>query len=279
MKAHLLIAGLSLFPAAAIAQPPNRNVENIRKAAEAARVNPEDSGWRGGVQQYSFQDGAIYQVYTQVGRVTDIALQPGEGLSDTGAVAAGDTARWIVGEASSGEGSSRRTHILVKPSEPHLVTNLVINTTKRSYHVELRSGSTGYMAAVAWRYPEDELIALEAKRQAERQVQQTRVQTGIDPLKLNYGYRISGSNPPWRPVLIFDDHSRTYILFPETIATSELPPLFLVGEKGEAELVNYRTSGRYMIVDRLIDRAELRLGTRRQLVVRIERKPASEERR
>ena len=40
--------------------------------------------------------------------------------------------------------------------------------------------------------------------------------------------------------------------------------------KGEAELVNYRVAGRYMIVDRLFARAELRLGGRKgQQTVRI----------
>jgi type IV secretion system protein VirB9 len=69
---------------------------------------------------------------------------------------------------------------------------------------------------------------------------------------------------------VFDDGTKTYILFPATIAQSELPPLFLIGDKG-AELVNYRVSGRYMVVDRLFSVAELRLGTKKQQIVRIER--------
>ncbi len=52
---------------------------------------------------------------------------------------------------------------------------------------------------------------------------------------------------------------------------TEAPPLFLLGSKGEAELVNYWVRGRYYIVDRLFDRAELRLGTKPQQVVRISR--------
>src|SRR3546814_17941263 len=81
-----------------------------------------------------------------------------------GAVAAGDTVRWVIGEAASGTGPTRRTHILVKPTDPGLVTNLVINTDRRSYTVELRSTANTYMASVAWTYPHDELIALKARR-------------------------------------------------------------------------------------------------------------------
>jgi type IV secretion system protein VirB9 len=168
--------------------------------------------------------------------------------------------------------------ILVKPTDPGLHTNLVINTDRRTYHVELRSTGGAYMASIAFAYPQDELIAIRARTQAAAQIAATQVQTGIDPTRLDFGYRLSGDAPPWRPMQVFDDGAKTYILFPATIAQSELPPLFLIGERGRAELVNYRVSARYMIVDRLFDRAELRLGTRRAQMVRIERLRAREPR-
>jgi type IV secretion system protein VirB9 len=37
----------------------------------------------------------------------------------------------------------------------------------------------------------------------------------------------------------------------------------VIGQGGGAELVNYRVQDRYMIVDRLFDVAELRLGNRK----------------
>jgi len=84
------------------------------------------------------------------------------------------------------------------------------------------------------------------------------------------GYAIDGDRPDWRPLRAFDDGVRVFIEFPESIAQGELPPLFVIGAKGEAELVNYRVAGRYMIVDRLFARAELRLGGRKgQQTVRI----------
>ncbi len=42
-----------------------------------------------------------------------------------------------------------------------------------------------------------------------------------------------------------------------------MPPLFASGAKGEVELLNYRVHGRYMIVDRLFERGELRMGAGR----------------
>ena len=69
---------------------------------------------------------------------------------------------------------------------------------------------------------------------------------------------------------MFDDGRRTLVEFPPSVAQGEMPPFFVLGKDGEAELVNYRVSGRYIIVDRLFEKAELRLGKGdEQLRVRI----------
>lgn len=268
---------LLLAAAPAFAQTAPSTVRPVAAATQAARISPRPAGWQGATQLFVYAPGGLYQVYAAVGQVTDIVLQEGEALSDTGAVAAGDTVRWVIGEAASGSGPTRRTHILVKPTDPGLRTNLVINTDKRTYHVELRSTPATYMASVGWSYPQDELIAIRARVEAAASLANTQVQTGIDPAKLDFAYRLTGANPPWRPVQVFDDGAKTYLLFPETIAQSELPPLFLIGEKKQAELVNYRVSGRYIVVDRLLSVAELRLGTKRQQIVRIQRARSRED--
>src|SRR3546814_8737331 len=54
-------------------------------------------------------------------------------------LAAGDTVRWIIGDTQSGSGATLQVHILVKPTRADLMTNLVINTNLRTYHMELRS--------------------------------------------------------------------------------------------------------------------------------------------
>ncbi|CUS44827.1 Conjugative transfer protein TrbG [hydrothermal vent metagenome] len=278
MRTLLLATPLLLSAAAAHAQSSPASARPVAAATDAARVSARAAGWQGATQLFVYAPGGLYQVYAAVGQVTDIMLQEGETLSDTGAVAAGDTVRWVIGEAASGSGPSRCTHILVKPTDPGIRTNLVINTDRRTYHVELRSTPATYMASVGWSYPQDELIAVRARIEAATAVANTQVQTGIDPARLDFAYRLTGANPPWKPVQVFDDGVKTYLLFPETIAQSELPPLFLIGEKNKAELVNYRVSGRYLVVDRLFSIAELRLGTKKQKIVRIERTRAREPR-
>ena len=92
----------------------------VTAANAAARVEPVRDGFINAVQSYPYTAGALYQVYTAPGHVTDIVLQEGERLAGTGPVAAGDTARWIIGDTTSGAGDASRVHILVKPTRPDL---------------------------------------------------------------------------------------------------------------------------------------------------------------
>ena len=217
-------------------------------------------------------DGAVYQLATAPERVTDIALQPGEALI---AVAAGDTARWVIGDTTSGSGATRRTHILVKPAASGLRTNLVITTDRRVYHLELASGERA-MTSIAWTYPQDELLALQKQEAALAAAEPVAASVAVE--RLNFNYAIDGDTPAWRPIRAFDDGAQVFIEFPPSMATGEAPPLFVIGSSGKAELVNYRLRGRYYVVDRLFGAAELRLGGKRQQVVRIVRSEGARQR-
>lgn len=262
---------LKPMPAGAVATvEPVDPTARVAIANAAARVQPGRSGFVNAIQEYPYSDGALYQVYAAPGQVTDIALQEGETLAGSGPVAAGDTVRWIIGDTTSGAGPSQRVHILLKPTDKDLVTNLVINTDRRTYHLELRATPGTYMASVSWRYPQDQLIALRGQNAIAQAAQPAA--TGVDLAALNFRYAIDGDNPPWKPVRAFDDGRQVYIEFPAGIGQGEMPPLFVVGPSGGGELVNYRVSGRHMIVDRLFGAAELRMGDKRlSQVVRISR--------
>ncbi|MES2137376.1 MAG: P-type conjugative transfer protein TrbG [Pseudomonadota bacterium] len=237
----------------------------IDAANRKAVREPAADFYVGAVQVYPWVEGNLYRLYTAPEQVSDIALQPGEALIS---VAAGDTARWVIGDTASGSGTARRTHILVKPSAAGLRTNLVIATDRRVYHVELESNARSAMASISWTYPEDALLALSA---ASPPAAEPTVAAGVAVEALDFNYRIDGDSPPWRPVRAFDDGRQVFIEFPPTLAQGEAPPLFIRGEGGRAELVNYRLRGRYYVVDRLFAVAELRLGEKRQQVVRIVR--------
>lgn len=238
---------------------PTDPAARVNLANAAARVQPVRNGFINSMQVYPFVDGALYQVYASPGQITDIALQPGEQLVGSGPVAAGDTVRWIIGDTESGTGGAKQVHILVKPTRAELITNLVINTDRRTYHMELRSTPSTYMASVSWQYPQDQLIALRRQNQEAEAAQP--VSTGIDLSRVNFRYDVTGDRAPWRPLRAFDDGKQVFIEFPRGIGQGEMPPLFVVGPEGDtSELVNYRVRGNYMIVDRLFAAAELRFG-------------------
>jgi len=239
----------------------------VAQANGAARMQPTRAGYLNAIQVYPFSEGALYQVYAAPGEITDIALEAGEQLTGSGPVAAGDTVRWIIGDTESGAGAAKRVHILVKPTRPDLVTNLVINTDRRTYHLELRSAEKTYMASVSWAYPGDQLIAL--RRQNAAAEAAAPVAAGVDIDALNFRYRIEGDTPAWRPLRAFDDGHQVFIEFPTGIGQGEMPPLWVIGAEGGAELVNYRVHGKHMIIDRLFGAAELRLGGDAQKKVRI----------
>ena len=243
------------------APEPSDPRRRVGAANAAARVQPVRDGFLNAIQQYPWTDGALYQVYSAPGQVTDIALQEGEQLVGPGPVAAGDTVRWIIGDTISGSGPTARVHILAKPTRPDLSTNLVINTDRRTYHLELRATAATYMASVSWTYPQDALIALQGRNAAAASA--APVATGVDVSALNFRYRIEGDRAPWRPARAFDDGQQVFIEFSAGISQGEIPPLFVTGAAGDAELVNYRVQGRYMVVDRLFAAAELRLGDKR----------------
>lgn len=241
----------------------DQGLERVALANIAARVEPRRAGYFNAVQVFPYSPGALYQIYAAPGHVTEIALEPGEVLTGPGPIAAGDTVRWVIGDTTSGTGSDERVHILVKPTRADIVTNLVINTDRRTYHMELRAGEDTYMASVAWAYPESERRQARPRPPAEPVIP--------PPADRLFRYAMSGDTPPWRPTAVFDDQAKVYVVFPRGIGQGELPPLVILGADGEPQLANSRVWRNVMIVDRLFGAAELRLGGDNQQIVRIAR--------
>lgn len=252
MRNHVFAASLAAlaFTAPAFAQAPKP--ATVAQTNQAAIRGPGDASLVGALHEFAYERGALYAIQASPSRITDIALEPGEALLS---VSAGDTTRWIVGDARSGTGPTTQAHILVKPNAANLATNLVIMTDRRVYHVELKSISGLAMAAVSWRYPAEMMLQNAAPSQPASAPEPV-----FSPETLNLRYKISGDKPDWRPLAAFDDGHQVFIEMPPAISKIEAPPLFVIGDEGP-ELVNYRVQGRYYVVDRLFTKAELRLGS------------------
>ncbi|NTA19642.1 P-type conjugative transfer protein TrbG [Agrobacterium tumefaciens] len=203
-------------------------------------------------------DGKVIFLYGEVQpsvvcsplQVCDIELQGGEVVRD---VLVGDTVRWKVEPATSGAAGGQAIHLIVKPSEPGLVTSMVVTTSRRTYHIQLKSHPTQYMARVGFEYPEDvstKLADVNARLEAS-----TIPGTGVPAEQLSFSYSISGS-AGWRPTRVYSDGLKTYIQFPPSISGQDAPVLFVVSG-GQNRIVNYRMKSNMMVVDYNIDRAVL----------------------
>lgn len=221
-------------------------------AAESARM-PPIAGPNGAIQ-YVYGAHRISIVCAPL-RVCDVALQPGEYVQG---VHLGDSARWSVEPAVTGEGPSAIQHLIIKTRGVGLETTLVVATTRRTYHMELRSHRTEYMPFVSFEYPVDTQTLWQAtqQEQARQKEQQTIANTGEYLGNLDFDYDVTG-HAPWKPIRVYNNGQKTIIQMPASMTNTEAPALLVLraDDTDETVMVNYRIQrGRY-IVDSVFDKA------------------------
>ena len=191
--------------------------------------------------------------------VSEIELEAGETVIDKPHI--GDAARWKVAPAISGTGAEKTVHVVIKPTEPGLETNLVIPTDRRMYHLRLVSTKASYVARTAFYYPDSEQKAWAAEK-AEMSKEKAAVISDLPPLsvdKLNFAYKFKEDKgkPRFVPLRVFDDGVRAYIQMPESLKVEDAPVVVLIGKDGKEQLVNYRLKHNTYVVDRLFEKAAL----------------------
>jgi type IV secretion system protein VirB9 len=259
------------LPGGALRAAPPSPQQVVADANHKAVQAPASSDTFNAIVQYSYETGSLYQVFAAPMRITDIALEPGEKI--LGQPASGDVIRWLLALGKSMDHGVEQWHVYLKPTRPELETNLAINTDRRSYMLELHSYADTYMAAVVWRYPEDELARLQGQAsELAAQQKTTSSVVGIDALHFNYTIQVVEGHPAWTPLQAFDDGRRTFVRFPPAMLVREAPALFVLRDQ-QTQLVNYRVKGDTYVIDRLIDSVELRVGQQDQEIVRIVRGP------
>jgi type IV secretion system protein VirB9 len=196
--------------------------------------------------------------------VTDVILQPGESVTG---VHPGDSVRWSFVPSVSGSGENAQTHVLIKPLASDISTNVIINTDRRTYQLDLVSSAKDHMPSVSFSYPADSLKAwdsfLEEKRRERENSLTLASGYSIDPSDLHLDYEIRGKDSlRWKPVRVWDDGVKTYIQFKKGSAVKSVEaPVLVVYEHKKEVLVNYRAASDMYIVDRVFDKAALIAGT------------------
>lgn len=229
-----------------------KNKVIVERATLLATQSPRKVKVKGAKTVFTYRPEAIYEITTSLNHVTDIALEPGESI--TAAPQAGDTERWALSIIKTGRGAQEQAHLILKPMDESIETNMIIGTDLRTYHLKVKESST-HMPSVSWNYPENMEQSLAKAAFKEQTEERT-----ITPENLNFGYEVHGDKPSWRPARVFDDGQKTFIQMPNKMRVTESPALFVLDEDKEPVLVNYRVKGDYYILDRLFDRAEMRVG-------------------
>lgn len=191
-------------------------------------------------------------------RVTDIMLQPGERVTNPPSI--GDSTLWSITPSSSGTGEDLTVHILVKPSMPQLATNLIVHTDRRTYIFDLVSQSKNFTPFVSFTYPEWEKQQKWKAFLAKQEEEKAKYAPTKPVSEMNHNYSISGKHVEWMPTDVADDGVKTYITLPDAVMSTELPVFYVLRGKRK-EIVNYRTIGNQLIVDKIFKMGVLVAGT------------------
>jgi P-type conjugative transfer protein TrbG len=193
----------------------------------------------------------------------DVSLEPGEVVQQ---VDVGDAVRWKVTPAVSGTGAHAVTHLIVKPTDAGLLSNMVVMTDRRSYTIKLVSRKDLWTPKVAFTYPEDTQSRWKEYIQQRTQNQNAAyrlISNNTNPAPLDFGFHVKGDSPHWRPLRVYTDYEKTYIEFPPAIRNGEAPVLVIIGPESREQLVNYRMLDNRYVVDQVVQHAALISGVGR----------------
>jgi type IV secretion system protein VirB9 len=234
-----------------------------------------------GVEHFRADRGQV-QVVTAVDHITDIALAPGEIIAPP--LHIGDAADWRLHPAVSGSGSRIISHILLKPDDAGLDTNLVIETSKRTISVELVSRRADYMPLVSLDLPDADEVNGPGGQPIPAGYSLSGLATNpcdqppaIGPQQ----FRITGAHASWRPTQVWVVATpvgyKTCIELPADIGSGDLPALLALGDDGgwfsspSKQLISVRFTGRRYVADELLNRFVLIAGVgsdQRRVIVR-----------
>lgn len=220
--------------------------------------------------QYHYDPDATYLVLAKPKAVTHLQFAPNEVIRS---VAAGDTSSFELTPTKD------RHHIFIKPKWDDLETSMTVLTDRRTYQFVLKSTGEGkkWHQRVSWIYasemllplPESDVAQADPAPAAARLPEPTQVDTtaadsaspvgvsGIKPETLRFNYEVSG-DAAFKPAVVFDDGRFTYYKLPQDI--QELPALFAVIDGTDYSLVNFEVKGQYLVAQRLMPVAVLKLG-------------------
>lgn len=200
------------------------------------------------VRVVMYQPDEVYRFTGHYRYQSAIEFAPGE---DIRTISMGDSTAWMLNPSGH--------RLFLKPLEQDATTNMTVITSQRTYLFELHATETddindkNMTFVMRFVYPEsadgqtvshylDSVPALDIESDAAR---------------YNFQYTISGSDTI-APIRIFDDGEFTFFQFRNKNA--DVPAFFLVDSQGNESIINYRTRGDYIVIERVAGKFTLRHG-------------------
>lgn len=197
---------------------------------------------------------AVYQpdnVYKYTGHYryqSSIEFAPDERIET---ISMGDSTAWMMNPSGN--------RLFLKPIEQDATTNMTLITNKHIYLFELHAKDTddindpNMVFIMRFIYPgESDLQTITHFNDNAPEIDLEK-----NPEKYNTNYTISGPETT-APIKIFDDGEFTYFQFRDKNA--EVPAFFWVDAQGNESLINFRTRGDYIVVERVASKFTLRHG-------------------
>jgi len=201
------------------------------------------------VRTIMFQPDEVYKFTGHYRYQSSIEFSEGEEIKT---ISMGDSTSWMLNPSGN--------LLFLKPIEQDATTNMTLITNRHTYLFELHARETddinddNMVFIMRFLYPDGN----DSKSVTQYLDRVPTPDLENDAGKYNFNYSISGSDDI-APIRIFDDGEFTFFQFRDKNA--EVPAFFWVDDDGSEALINYRTRGDYIVVERVTKRFTLRHGS------------------
>lgn len=211
------------------------------------------------VRTVIYQPDQVYKYTGHYHYQSSIEFAPDESILT---ISMGDSTAWMLNPSGF--------RLFLKPIEQDATTNMTIITNKRTYLLELHARETDdiddkeMVFIMRFLYPNENIGGGGGRRGSSDDTGSfSRYLDSVpDPLsdlgKFNLNYTVAGTDII-APIRIFDDGQFTYFQFRNKNA--DLPAFYMVDDQGNESLINFRTRGDYIVVERVAKKFTLRNGT------------------
>ncbi len=200
------------------------------------------------VHTMMYQPDEVYKFTGHYGFQSAIEFGPDETIQT---ISMGDSTAWMLQPSGN--------RLFLKPIEQGATTNMTLITNRRTYLFELHGREAQDISdpnmtfILRFLYPSENSGGVKNYLDSVPLPDLER-----EPGKYNFNYTLSGPEAV-SPIRIFDDGQFTYFQFRNK--NSDVPAFFLVDGQGNESIINYRTRGDYIVVERVGPRFTLRYGS------------------